>query len=107
MSRPAFPTTRDGPLVCFQQVGNKSAWTAVTTQFRRERLEIKAEWRSGGSLAWRENDQFATTYVGPADAFVWAASEELPFEVRPAVSALGVAAIIAEVRRRGGALLGS
>jgi hypothetical protein len=109
VSRPAFPTTRNGPFVCYQQVGNQSVWTPITTQFRRERLEIKAEWRSGGSPAWRENDQFvndgATTYGGPADAFVWAASDEAPFDVRPAVTEPGVAAIVAEVRQRGGTLL--
>ncbi len=102
VSRPAFPTTRNGPFVCYQQIGDRSAW---------KRLAIMAEWRSGGSPAWREGDQFvndgATTYAGPAEAFVRAATDEAPFRVRPAVSEPGVAAIVAEVRHRGGTFLGS
>jgi hypothetical protein len=102
---------RDGPLICVQSVNGRSVWCPLTTQFRPERLLIRAEWRLKGSQKWREDDIYlndgANTFVGPDEAFVAAAANEIPFTVidRPRVSMAGVEAIIVEIKNRAGKLL--
>lgn len=108
---PASPTDRSGPFVCFAADSNRSAWAAITTQHRPERIEIKSEWRTGGKGAWLSADQYlndgATTYVGPNESFVAAAATKDRFSGsdRPQVTVDGVSAVLLEITKRGGNLL--
>lgn len=59
---------RDGPFVCVQTAMQRSAWTPLTTQFRRERLVLENSWRLDGSVKWQSDDLYlndgANTQVG-------------------------------------------
>ena len=113
ITKPASPTLRDGPFVCFQTADGMSAWAPLTTVERSERLEIIGAWRLEGSATWQSEDMYlndgATTYVGPFAAFIDASREEMPFRghKRPRVAAKGVAAILKTVSDRNGAQLGA
>jgi len=106
--KPASPTSRNGPFVCFAVVGDCSAWAPISKEYRSERVEIKKQWRLAGGGAWKKSDQYlndgSTTYVGPSKAFVEAAAVVDTYNAsgRPRVAPDGVAAIIAEVRSRNG-----
>ncbi|HJP89036.1 MAG TPA: hypothetical protein VJ850_08385 [Candidatus Limnocylindrales bacterium] len=106
---PAHPTNRNGPFVCYDHVNGQSAWSAITSQERPERLYLEPQWRQGGSNAWRNGAQYlndgATTYAGPDASFIAAAINEAPMNPRPTLSADGVAAVIVAVRARGGTIL--
>ncbi len=111
VARPAVPVTRSGPFACVQCVAGRSVWSPITTQFRRERLEILPAWRAEGSVQWRTDTLYlndgANTYVGPSASFVNAAVAETPFTVinRPCITAQGVAAIMAAITLRRGNVL--
>ena len=96
------------PFVCFAAEGASSSWAPLTSQFRRERLEIQVPWRSGGLLpAWRSEPQYlvdgATVYIGANEAFLDASHGEQSTRTnRAQVSADAVAAIASEVARQEG-----
>lgn len=100
------PTTRTGPFICTALDGQTCTWTPVTTQFREERVRLKAEWiRNGyGSLGIGSNYLLdgAHSFQGPVEAFVRAGSQEAPFETgqRPVLTAEGLAAIHDEMKRQ-------
>jgi len=97
--------------VCFEPIEGRSAWAPISTQYRNERLAIDAAWRYDGAGQWLTSDQYlndgATTYTGPDAAFVAAAvgQDRFTATTRPKVRAAGIAAIVAEVRNRGGSML--
>ena len=109
--KPQYPANRASPFVCFQINGTDSAWAVITTQYRKERLEISKPWRQEGSIQWKTDDLYlndgACTYTGPNQAFVDAAINETPFTTinRPQVTPDGIAAIINTVMSRNGPML--
>lgn len=111
IQKPPSPTTRSGPFLCVQIAGEWSVWAPLTWTVRPERLLIKPEWREGGTAAWRNRSPYlndgATTYVGDTDTFIAAsatADKYIP-STRQRVSALGVEAVVSEIKARGGRLL--
>jgi hypothetical protein len=109
--KPANPTTRNGPFLCLQVVGESSSWTALTWTGRPERLFIEKAWREGGTTAWQNGTPYvndgAITYRGPNASFIAAAAVADTYrpETRQRVSTAGVAAAVAEVTHRAGGLL--
>lgn len=103
---------RPGPFVCVQVVSARSVWCAISGEDRPERLFIQEGWRRDGNKAWRLSPQYLVdglaTYLGPNDAFVRAAAQERVFTPyrRPWVTALGVEAILEEINKQGGPLIG-
>jgi hypothetical protein len=102
-------------LVCLEVAGDSSTWTPLTTEWRRERLYIDPNWRTGGDPVcsggfpqWLLVDQFlqdgANTYQGPTTAFVAASWRECTeASSRSRLTQDGIMAIKAEViaqRRR-------
>jgi hypothetical protein len=108
VQQPVNPTTRNGPFLCFAVNGDQTGWAPITGQHRVDRLEILAHWRTGGTPAWLQTDQYLndgdTTYVGSKASFVAAsqATDTLTMANRPKVTRQGVAAVLAEVRAKGG-----
>ena len=104
---------RPGPFVCVQVVGTSSVWCAVTTQWNPKRLYLNKAWRLGGDPQWQNSDQYLVdglnTYLGPNEAFLRAAAAEQPFApyIRPAIDPTGIAAVLVEIDKQGGPLLGS
>jgi hypothetical protein len=102
---------RDGPFLCVQVAGGRACWIPLTTQFRQERLAIKAEWRKDGSPKFKASDLYVNdglyTFLGPIEAFVQAGANETPFMAfrRPSVAPAGVTAVLAEITAQGGPLL--
>jgi hypothetical protein len=102
---------RPGPFVCVQVVGKESVWSAVTSEWRAERLLIEQEWRQGGSQRWVDQNQYLvdglSTYLGPTDAFLRAAVRRIALapHTRPQVLEQGIVAILAEIDKQGGPLL--
>lgn len=98
---------RNGPFLCVQVQGRRSAWVSLTSQrdARGLRLELQAEWRLEGSDVWRNSPQFVhdarKAFVGPNSAFVAAAAKEFPYRPhnRPHVSEAGVAAVLSEMAK--------
>lgn len=108
VTKPAAPTPRNGPFMCFEVDDYRSGWAPLTWQSKVERIEIEPAWRTGGTEAWKKNTPYlndgATTYVGPTEAFVDAArsADTYRTETRQFVSAAGVTAVLSEINRRGG-----
>lgn len=108
VAQPRFPTTRDGPFVCFAARARRSAWSPLTTQSRPDRIRIPNAEVSGGVAYWKEKDLFlndgATTYVGPNESFIRASQgvDDYPAAARPQFSAKALAAVRVAVARRGG-----
>lgn len=100
---------RAGPFLCIQVVGDQSTWLNITTKkdTRGLRVELRPEWLLHGSDVWREAPQYVhdarKTFVGPNKAFVIAGANEIAFtkHQRPCVSADGIAAALAEIRKYG------
>jgi hypothetical protein len=103
---------RDGPFLCVQVIGDKSCWIPLTTQARPERLLIDKKWRQGGSAKFKATDLYVNdglnTFVGPTASFVAAGKDEIPFiaHPRPSVRTAGVTAVIEEIKKQGGPLVG-
>src|SRR5690349_16607725 len=90
------PVTRQGPFVCLCTGAGSSAWTPLTTEWRRERVMVRREWRSGGHPQWLRDDQYvndgANIWRGPNEAFVHASSLEVTDQTnRARVSEAGLA----------------
>ncbi len=102
---------RPGPFVCVQIDGDKSVWSAVTSEHRHERLLLQTQWRQNGSPQWRSINQYLVdglgTYIGPTASFIRAAAAETPFVQypRPSLTLDGVTAVLAEIEKQGGPLL--
>lgn len=100
---------REGPFVCLQTTAAHSAWLSLTTRqdCRCQRLELKPEWKLGGSNLWRSRSQFVNdvrhVVVGPNRIFLLAGEKEYPFRIytRPRISAVGVKAILKEMDKYG------
>lgn len=93
------------PFLCFRIKGGTSFWAPTTTVWRRERLELKDSWRTGGGPGWRSRANYlvdgANTYVGPASVFVEASSLEWTEPgSRMRLSPAGLAAVEAEVEKQ-------
>lgn len=98
------PVTRPGLFVCVESDGRVSTWAGMTTAKRRERLELKAEWRLGGRQQWRLGEQFltdgASLWHGDNRAFVAASWQEVSYAIsrnRARLSEEGLAAVRKEV----------
>lgn len=111
ITKPQHPANRASPFVCFQTDGTNSAWAVITTQYRKERLEILKLWRQEGSIQWNNDTLYlndgACTYTGPNQAFIDAAVNETPFTKinRPQITLNGIAAITPVVIARKGPML--
>ena len=93
------------PFVCFDIDGDQSSWAPLSRAYRRERVEIKSEWRTGGLNTWRDGACYlndgANVYIGPHEAFVEASREtETTPSNRSMMSEAGVAAVREEVERQ-------
>lgn len=93
------------PFVCVAVNGEQSTWAPLTSTFRRERLEIKDQWRHGGIDMWRDRvcylNDGANTYTGPNASFLAASAQELTDRpTRSQMSAEGVTAVAAEIERQ-------
>lgn len=98
------PVTRAGLFVCVESDGRVSTWAGMTTSKRRERLELKPEWRLGGRQQWRQGEQFltdgASLWHGDNRAFVAASWQEVSYAIsrnRARLSEEGLAAVRKEV----------
>jgi hypothetical protein len=106
-------TFRPGPFVCVQTKEDRCLWVAITSQADKRglRLELRKEWRLEGSHVWKNGHQYVNDarkpFIGPIAAFVDAGSNELPHRPhkRPQISAQGVAAMEAELKKYGAASL--
>lgn len=104
------PVDRAGLFVCVENDGKVSTWAGMTTARRRERLELKPEWRRGGRQQWRRGEQFltdgASLWHGDNRVFVAASWQEISFAIsrnRARLSEEGLAAVRKEIeaqRRR-------
>ena len=110
--QPASPPTRVGPFVCVEKVGGRSVWTEFTHVYSADRLLIDQSWIVNRPKAWGADETYLndgrTTYVGPDRSFVDAASAQDTYQgttSRPYLNRDGVAAVIREIRLRGGQLL--
>src|SRR4051794_14451625 len=69
-----LPTFSSRTFVCLSVDTEIAEWVPFTTEFRRERLPIRLDWRSGGHPQWLRDDQFLTdganVWRGPREAFV-------------------------------------
>jgi hypothetical protein len=88
--------------VCVAVGGEGSEWSAVTTEYRPERLVIEREWRSGGHPQWLRDQQYlndgANLWRGPHEAFVAASHAEATAALdRARLSEEGLAAVQAEI----------
>lgn len=108
VQKPANPTTRNGPFVCFAVNGANTGWAPITGQYSQDRLELQQAWRTGGAGGWQQADQYLndgdTTYVGPSSSFVAASQHTDTFRAlnRPKLARAGVAAVVAEIKAKGG-----
>lgn len=79
---------RRGPFVCCYVSGDISGWAAITSRSKPERLELKQEWRSGGTSDWRSRRQYLNDgnniFEGPSAAFIDASADERTSEERRA-----------------------
>lgn len=98
------PADRAGLFVCVESDGTVSTWAGMTTGRRRERLELKPEWRRGGRQQWRRGEQFltdgASLWHGDNRAFVAASWQEISYAIsrnRARLSEEGLAAVGKEV----------
>jgi len=98
------PADRAGLFVCVESDGKVSTWAGMTTGRRRERLELKPEWRRGGREQWRRGEQFltdgASLWHGDNRAFVAASGQEISYSIsrnRARLSEDGLAAVRKEV----------
>ncbi|MGB7589201.1 MAG: hypothetical protein WBM00_10890 [Solirubrobacterales bacterium] len=98
------PVTRAGLFVCVESDDRVSTWAGMTTGKRRERLELKPEWRRGGRQQWRQGEQFltdgASLWHGDNRAFVAASWQEISYAIsrnRARLSEEGLAAVRKEV----------
>jgi hypothetical protein len=103
---------RSGPFLCIQVKDGKSVWLHITRQPKGNlRLPLDPAWRVDGSPIWKTDPQYINDarkpFTGPNQSFVKAAARELPHQPhsRPKISAVGVAASVAEVEKYGAALL--
>ena len=93
------------PFVCVSVQDGMSTWTPVTSTFRKERLKIEDAWRTGGIDMWRVRvcylNDGANIYTGPNPSFIAASAQELTDNTtRSQMSAIGVAAVSAEIERQ-------
>lgn len=110
VSKSGDPVTRPGAgnqFVCYKTHGTSSFWAPLTATARPERLCIEAAWVANGYGPLAAGNVYLqdgkNTYAGANRAFVDAAAGESVFNGgRPALSAAGVAAILAVVFERGG-----
>lgn len=96
---------RLAPFVCCHLSGDMSGWAAITSRPKPQRLELKPEWRSGGSSDWRRRGQYLNDgnniLEGPTAAFVDASTDEQTVPAnRARLSSDGVAAVIKEIHRQ-------
>jgi hypothetical protein len=98
------PVSREGLFVCVAIEGDQSTWAGLTTGGRRERLELKPEWRSGAYKRWRFAPQFladgASVWCGPNEAFAAASWQEVSASGgrnRARLSEQGLAAVRREI----------
>jgi hypothetical protein len=96
------PVTRSGPFLCIAHADDSSTWTPLTTEGRRERLELKRAWRSGGHPQWLAAAQFlndgANLWHGPDTAFILASRQEATEEKgRARLSEEGLTAVLKEI----------
>lgn len=107
---PENPTPRDGPFVCLSVRKSRSSWSPLTTQARKERVEILQADVSGGSGLWASSRVFlndgAVTYVGANASFVSAsAAVDLYSEQsRPKLAPSALKSLLTAVRKRRGRL---
>jgi hypothetical protein len=75
------PIARAGPFLCVTERNGISCWSPITTEPRRERVNLQARWRSGGHPQWLSAPQYlndgANLWEGPNDVFVAASHKEL------------------------------
>src|SRR4051812_42505594 len=95
-----FPQTETElrPFVCIRASKDESTWTPLSSTYRKERLEIKEEWREGGIDMWRDRATYlvdgANVYIGPNTSFIAASSQELTERAtRSQMKSDGVAAV--------------
>ncbi len=96
---------RLAPFVCCHLSGDLSGWSAITSRPKPQRLELKPEWRSGGSSDWRRRGQYLNDgnniLEGPTAAFVDASTDEQTVSAnRARLSFDGVAAVLNEIQRQ-------
>jgi hypothetical protein len=98
------PVDRAGLFVCVESDGKVSTWAGMTTARRRERLELKPQWRRGGRQQWRRGEQFlsdgASLWHGDNRAFAAASWQEISYAIsrnRARLSEEGLAAVRREV----------
>jgi hypothetical protein len=96
---------RLAPFVCCYVSGDFSGWSAITSRRKPQRLELKPEWRSGGSTDWRRRGQYLNDgnniLEGPTAAFVDASTDEQTVSAnRARLSLDGVAAVLKEIQRQ-------
>lgn len=124
VGKPPYPAPRRGrvqngpvthpldPFICVEADSERSTWAPLTHQEkvvhgRQVRLPIPPTYRSG-SKKWLGETIFlndgASTYVGPHESFIAAASREAAFTAipRPQILPAGIANILNEVAARGG-----
>jgi hypothetical protein len=114
--KPESPVSRPGvgagnQFVCYKLDGDKAFWAPLTATYRRERLHVEPKWVANGYGPLVRGGVYLqdgrTTYAGPVEAFVKAASAERPFHGRgggPSISNEGLAEIVRVVGERGGQL---
>jgi hypothetical protein len=94
--------------VCYKIEGPASWWAPLTSTARTERVRIDPSWLSchrgklGDGGVYLQDGK--NTYAGPTQSFIAASKNEVLIGPRAYLSADGVAAIVAEVKNRGGAL---
>ncbi len=96
---------RLAPFVCCHASGGLSGWSAITSRPKPQRLELKLEWRSGGSSEWRQRGQYLNDgnniLEGPAAAFIDASTDEQTVSGnRARLSPDGVDAVLKEIQRQ-------
>lgn len=70
--------------VCYAKLDNSSSWTKLSGQAEQAkgyaRLKINDQWKTQGSVEWRQKDNFlydgANTLHGPDEAFAAASADE-------------------------------
>jgi hypothetical protein len=97
-----LPSFSARTFVCLSVDGEISEWVPFTTEYRRERLPIRREWRSSGHPQWLRDEQYLTDganiWRGPHGPFVEASWQEVTNRSnRARTSGDGLAAIQVEV----------
>lgn len=112
---PPSPAPRPGPFLCIEADAQRSCWIELTSRPGRDRIEIPASARKGGSPRWRFSAVYVndprSTYVGAHAAFVaaargdhWESSLERPCVDLQSVVGILRAVVAAKARRLGGTL---